>query len=137
MGQKIHPIGFRIGVIRDWESKWYLPDRGFADALYEDYKIRAYIKKNLAAAAISHIEIERAAGRVKVTLHTAKPGIIIGRGGKGVDELRAALIKMTKKDVHVSVQEIRHPDIDAQLSRSQWLSRSRKEFRISAPCGSL
>jgi small subunit ribosomal protein S3 len=115
LGQKIHPIGFRIGVIRDWESKWYLPDRGFADALYEDYKIRRHVKKNLYAAAISRVEIERAGNRVKVTLHTAKPGIIIGRAGKGVDDLKAALEKLTKKQVHVSVQEIRHPDLDAQL----------------------
>src|SRR5579884_2804574 len=92
-----------------------MPDRSFADALYEDYKIRRYIKKNHAAAAISRVEIERAGNRVKVTLHTAKPGIIIGRGGKGVDDLRAALERMTKKQVHVSVQEIRHPDMDAQL----------------------
>ena len=115
MGQKIHPIGFRVGVIRDWESKWYLPDRGFAEALYEDYKIRAHVKKQLATAAISRVEIERAGNRVKATLHTAKPGIIIGRGGQGVDTLKAALEKLTKKQVHVSVQEIRHPDIDAQL----------------------
>jgi small subunit ribosomal protein S3 len=115
LGQKVHPIGFRIGVIRDWESKWYLPARGFADALYEDYKIRRYIKKNLSAAAISHIEIERAGNRVKATLHTAKPGIIIGRGGKGVDDLKATLEKLTKKQVHVSVQEIRQPDMNAQL----------------------
>ena len=130
MGQKVHPIGFRIGVIRDWESKWYLPPRAFADALYEDYKIRRFIKgtdsnratkkigamqKNLASAAISHVEIERAGNRLKITLHTAKPGIIIGRGGKGVEDLKDALNALTKKEVHVIVQEIRHPDIDAQL----------------------
>lgn len=130
MGQKVHPIGFRVGVIRDWESKWYLPQRSFAAALYEDYKIRRYIKgtdagksdrqnaviqRNLAAAAISHVEIERAGNRVKATLHTAKPGIIIGRAGKGVDELKAALERLTKKQVHISVQEIRHPDSVAQL----------------------
>jgi small subunit ribosomal protein S3 len=115
LGQKVHPIGFRIGVIRDTESKWYLPKRGFADALYEDYLIRRFIKKQLSAAAISRVEIERAGNRVKATLHTAKPGIIIGRGGQGVDILRGRLEKLTKKQVHVSVQEIRHPDMDAQL----------------------
>jgi small subunit ribosomal protein S3 len=117
LGQKVHPIGFRIGVIRETESKWYLPKRGFADALYEDYRIRRYIKKHpqLANAAIARVEIERAGNRIKATLHTAKPGIIIGRGGKGVDDLKADLEKLTKKQVHVSVQEIRHPDIDAQL----------------------
>ena len=115
MGQKVHPIGFRLGVIRDPDSKWYLPKRGFAEAVYEDYKIRRYVKKNLYQAAISHVEIERAGNRIKATLNTAKPGIIIGRGGKGVDELKAALEKLTKKQVHVSVNEIRQPDMNAQL----------------------
>jgi small subunit ribosomal protein S3 len=114
LGQKIHPIGFRIGVIRDWESKWYL-DKGYADGIYEDHRIRQHIKKNHENAAISRVEIERPGGTVRVTLHTAKPGIFIGRGGKGVDDVRAALEKLTKKRVHVNVQEIRHPDIDAQL----------------------
>jgi small subunit ribosomal protein S3 len=106
-----------VGVIRDTDSTWYLPKRGFADALYEDYLIRRHVKKHrvLSNAAISRIEIERAGNRVKVTLHTAKPGIIIGRQGKGVDDLKAELEKMTKKQVHVSVIEIRHPDSDAQL----------------------
>ncbi|HEY3298420.1 MAG TPA: 30S ribosomal protein S3 [Armatimonadota bacterium] len=114
MGQKIHPIGFRVGVIRDWDSKWYL-DKGYAAALVEDIRMRRFIKNKLSSAAISRIEIERAANRVKVTLHTARPGIIIGRGGKGVDDLRLALDKMTGKQVHVNVQEIRRPDIDGQL----------------------
>lgn len=114
MGQKIHPIGFRVGVIRDWESKWYL-SKGYADALVEDVKLRQYIKNKLNAAAISKIEIERTANRVKVTLHTARPGIIIGRGGKGVDDLRADLEKTVQKTVHVNVQEIRRPELDAQL----------------------
>ncbi len=115
LGQKVHPIGFRIGVIRNTDSTWYLPKKQFADALYEDYKIRQYIKKNLAQAAISRVEIERAGNRVKATLFTAKPGIIIGRQGKGVDDLKAALDKLTGKQCHVSVQEIRQPDQDAQL----------------------
>ncbi len=131
MGQKVHPIGFRIGVIRNPDSTWYLPKRQFAAALYEDYLIRRAIKKDefqkfvkkgeekdaprLSQAAISRIEIERAGNRVKATLYTAKPGIIIGRQGKGVDVLKNALEKMTKKSVLVNVQEIRHPDIDAQL----------------------
>ena len=114
MGQKIHPIGFRIGVIRDWESKWYL-DKGYSEALYEDYKIRQWVKKRLANAAISRVEIDRPGGKVKVTLHSAKPGIIIGRGGKGVDDAKAQLEHLTKRSVHVNVNEIRHPDIDAQL----------------------
>lgn len=131
MGQKVHPIGFRIGVIRDTESNWYLPKRAFAAAVYEDYQIRRAIKKEtlnqfvakedkrdfpkLGQAAISRVHIERSGNRVKATLHTAKPGIIIGRQGKGVDLIKAALEKMTQKSVHVSVQEIRTPDSDAQL----------------------
>lgn len=114
MGQKIHPIGFRIGVIRDWESKWYL-DKGYAEALYEDYRIRQWVKNRLGNAAIARVEIERPGGTVKVTVHSAKPGIIIGRGGKGVDDVRLQLEHLTKKRVHVNIQEIRHPDIDAQL----------------------
>lgn len=114
MGQKIHPIGFRIGVIRDWESKWYA-EKDFPALLIEDAEIRKYVKKKLSMAGISRTEIERAANKIKVTLHTAKPGIIIGRGGKGVDDLRATLEKMTKKQVHVNVQEIRTPELDAQL----------------------
>ncbi len=131
MGQKVHPIGFRIGVIRNPDSTWYLPKRQFAAALYEDYQIRRAIKKDefqkfvkkgdekdaprLSQAAISRIEIERAGNRVKATLYTAKPGIIIGRQGKGIDVLKNALEKMTKKQVMVNVQEIRHPDMDGQL----------------------
>lgn len=114
MGQKVHPVGFRIGVIRDWESKWYL-DKGYASALVEDIRMRRYIKKKYFAAAISRIEIERAANRIKVTVHTARPGIIIGRGGKGVDEFRAHLEKVTGKQVAVNIQEVRRPELDAQL----------------------
>lgn len=115
MGQKVHPIGFRIGVIRDWESKWYA-DKGYADALYEDYRIRRTLKERLPNAAISNVEIERPGGALKVTVHTAKPGIIIGRGGKGADDVRAMLEKLTKKKVHLNIEEIRHPDINAQLA---------------------
>ncbi len=115
MGQKIHPIGFRIGFIKDWESRWYA-DKDFAVLLLEDYKIRKYIKSNLYAAGVSRMEIERAANKVKVTIHTAKPGIIIGRGGRGADELRVELEKLTNgKQLHLNVQEIRSPDTDAQL----------------------
>ncbi len=114
MGQKIHPIGFRVGVIRGWDSSWYA-DKNFAEFLYEDHRIRTYVKDKHGNAAISRVEIERPGGTVKVTLHTAKPGIIIGRGGKGVDDVRLQLEKLTSKKVHVNVVEIRHPDIDAQL----------------------
>lgn len=115
MGQKIHPIGFRIGFIKDWESRWYA-DKDFASLLLEDYKIRKYIKANLHSAGISRIEIERAANKVNVTIHTAKPGIIIGRGGRGADDLRVELEKLTSgKQLHLNVQEIRNPDVEAQL----------------------
>ena len=116
LGQKIHPVGFRVGVNREWESKWFL-DKGYADALVEDFHIRKFIKerRELQNAAIARVEIERAANRVKATLHTAKPGIIIGRGGKGVDDLRLLLEKLVKKSVTVNVTEIRHPELDAQL----------------------
>jgi small subunit ribosomal protein S3 len=116
MGQKIHPIGFRIGVIRDADSKWYA-DKQYAAFVLEDFNIRKMAKKRKGwdSAAISKIEIERQANQVKVTLHTAKPGIIIGRGGAGVDMLKADLEKLTKKTVHVNVQEIRHLESNAQL----------------------
>ena len=114
MGQKIHPVGFRVGVIRGWESKWYL-DKGYSAALVEDVRLRRRIKKRLYAAAISKIEIERAANRIKVSVHTARPGIIIGRGGKGVDELRADLERVTGKQVSVNVQEVRRPELEGQL----------------------
>lgn len=115
MGQKIHPIGFRIGVIRDWESKWYAT-KEFPALLLEDHKIRKHVKKSLNAAGVSKCEIERAANKVKVTVFAAKPGIIIGRGGKGVDDLRMDIEKISGgKMVHVNVQEIRNPELDAQL----------------------
>lgn len=115
MGQKIHPIGFRLGVFRDWDSRWYA-DKDFAKLLLEDAKIRKYVKKTLFSSGISKTEIERAANKVKITIFTAKPGLIIGRGGKGVDDLRAELEKLTLgKTVHVNVQEIRQPELDAQL----------------------
>jgi small subunit ribosomal protein S3 len=114
MGQKVHPIGFRIGVIRDWESTWYA-DKGYAARLYEDHQIRTYLKKRLSNAAISRTNIDRQADKLRVTLHTGKPGVIIGRGGRGVDELKGDLEKRFKKQVNLSVQEIRQPDLDAQL----------------------
>lgn len=116
MGQKVHPVGFRIGVIREPESKWFASEREFAELLLEDDKIRKFLKKTLYMAGVSRIEIERAANKVKVTVWAAKPGIIIGRGGRGVDDLRVDLEKITRgKTVHVNVQEIRTPELDAQL----------------------
>jgi len=116
MGQKIHTIGFRIGVIRDADSKWYA-DNQYPAFVLEDYKVRKIVKtrRGWENAAISKVEIERQANQVRVTLHTAKPGIIIGKGGAGVDLLRGDLEKLTKKTVHVNVQEIRQLETNAQL----------------------
>lgn len=117
MGQKIHPVGYRLGVIRDWDSKWYL-DKGYSDALVEDYTIRQYIRsrRELVNAAISHVDIERWPDKIQVTLHTAKPGIIIGRAGRGIEDLAAQLRRLTKKkEVLINVVEVRHPELDAQL----------------------
>ena len=114
MGQKVHPIGFRLGIIRDWESTWY-SDKDYSKRLYEDHQIRTYLRKRLANAAISRVNIDRQADKLRVTLHTGKPGVIIGRGGRGVDDLKAELEKKFGKQVNLTVQEIRQPDLDAQL----------------------
>lgn len=115
MGQKIHPKGLRIGIIRDWDAKWFAGRKDYTILLHEDVKVRNFVKKRLFAAGISRVEIERAANRLKVTIHAAKPGMIIGRGGTGVEELRKALEAMTKKQVSVNIVEIRIPEVDAQL----------------------
>ena len=115
MGQKVNPHGLRVGVIKDWDSKWYADKKNFADLLVEDNNIRKYVKKKLYTAGISKIEIERAANRVKVSIHTAKPGMVIGRGGAGVEELRAEIEKLTNKSVVINVEEIKNQDLDAQI----------------------
>ena len=114
MGQKVNPHGLRVGVIKDWDSKWYA-EKDFSDYLVEDYNIRKYLKKKLYAAGISKIEIERAAGRVKVTLYTAKPGIVIGKGGAEIEKIKADVQKYSKDKLNVEVKEIKKPDRDAQL----------------------
>ena len=115
MGQKVNPHGLRVGVIKDWDSTWFANKKDFSDLLVEDYNIRNFIKKELYQAGISKVNIERAAGKVKVSIYTQKPGVVIGRGGEGVEALRARLSKMTGKDVVVNVEEIKNPDVDAQL----------------------
>lgn len=115
MGQKVHPHGLRVGVIKDWNAKWYASNRNFADLLIEDNTIRKYIKHKLFAAGISKTEIERAANRVKLNIYTAKPGIVIGRGGEGVDQLKKELEKMTGKNVLINIVEVKNPESDAQL----------------------
>ncbi len=115
MGQKVNPHGFRVGIIKDWDSKWYADKKTFNEFLVEDYKIREYIKKKLFLSGVSKIEIERAASKIKVSVFTAKPGMVIGRGGSGVEELRVDIEKMTNKSVVINVEEIKSPELDAQL----------------------
>ena len=117
MGQKIHPLGLRVGVIRDWDAKWYA-EKEYAEYLHEDLKIRKFISSRLADAAVSTVEIERAAKRVNVSLHTAKPGMVIGKGGSEVENLRKGLVKLTGKkpnEIHINIVEIKKPDMDAKL----------------------
>ena len=114
MGQKINPTGLRVGIIRDWDAKWYA-EKEYANYLHEDLRIREYIAKKLSDASISQIEIERAANRVNVSLHTAKPGMVIGKGGSEVDSLRKKLNELTGKRVHINIVEIKKPDLDAKL----------------------
>ena len=114
MGQKVNPHGLRVGVIKDWDSKWYA-DKDFADFLVEDYNIRAYLKKKLNNAGVSKIEIERASDRVKVVIFTAKPGVIIGKGGAEIEVTKKELSKLTDKKILVDIKEIKRPDRDAQL----------------------
>jgi small subunit ribosomal protein S3 len=115
MGQKIHPHGLRVGVIKDWDTRWISKKKDFADYLKEDYDIRKFLKEKLYTAGISKIEIERAANKTTVNIFASKPGIIIGKGGTGVDLLKAEVAKRVGKVVNVNIMEVRKPDIDAQL----------------------
>lgn len=131
MGQKVNPVGLRVGIIRDWESKWYA-GKDFGTLLMEDVKIREYLKTKLKESAVSKIEIERAANRVNVTIHTAKPGMVIGRGGAEVEVLRGEITKIASgKKVHINIAEIKNQELDAILvaeSIAQQLER-RVSFR--------
>jgi len=114
LGQKVHPIGFRLGVIRTWDSRWYA-EGNYAALLHEDIKLRAYLKKRLYHAGISKIEIERAANKAKINIFAARPGIIIGKKGSEVEALKKELAKLTDKEVFINIQEVRKPEVDAQL----------------------
>ena len=114
MGQKVNPHGLRVGIIKDWDTKWYA-EKDFADYLVEDVKIRKFIKKKLYAAGVSKIAIERTAGRVKISVYTAKPGIVIGKNGQAIEELKGEIQKMTSQKVAVNIEEIKRPETDAQL----------------------
>ena len=115
MGQKMHPQGLRIGVIKDWNSKWYADSKNFSDYLVEDHKIREYVKKKLFASGISKIEIERTAKMIRVNVYTAKPGLVIGKGGALADTLKNDLQKMIGKEINLNIVEVKNIDLDAQL----------------------
>ncbi|KAB7704614.1 30S ribosomal protein S3 [Bacillus aerolatus] len=114
MGQKVHPNGLRVGIIRDWDSKWYA-EKDYASLLHEDLKVREYIENRLKDASVSRVEIERAANRINITVHTAKPGMVIGKGGSEVEALRKSLNELTSKRVHINIVEIKRADLDAKL----------------------
>ena len=130
MGQKVNPHGLRVGVIKDWDSKWYA-EKDFADNLVEDHEIRTFLKKRLYSAGISKIEIERASDRVKIIVYTAKPGVVIGKGGSEIEKVKAELQKMTDKKVIVDIKEVKRPDKDAQLVAENIAQQL--ENRISFP----
>lgn len=114
MGQKVNPHGMRVGIIKDWNSKWYA-EADFADNLVEDYNIRKFLKKKLYSAGVSKIDIERASDRVKITIYTAKPGIVIGKGGAEIEKLKGEVSKLTSKKLFVDIKEVKRPDKEAQL----------------------
>ena len=115
MGQKVNPHGLRVGVIKDWDSRWFAEGKDFADSLVEDYNIRKFLKKKLEPAGISKIEVERTADRVRVIIYTAKPGVVIGKGGAEIEKLKTEVQKYTTKKLFVDIKEIKRPDRDAQL----------------------
>jgi small subunit ribosomal protein S3 len=115
MGQKINPTGLRIGVIKDWESRWYAKKSDFGDTLVEDYELREYLLETLAPAGVPKVEIERTAKRVRINIHVAKPGMVIGRGGAEIEKLKATLEKKLKKDVSLNIIEIKNPDVNSTL----------------------
>jgi small subunit ribosomal protein S3 len=114
MGRKVHPTSFRLGIIKDWQSRWYA-DRNYADLLLEDVRIRKTVGQRLTGASLSKIEIQRSANQIEVTLHTAKPGVVIGKGGQAVDQLRKDLETMTGKKVKINIEEVKQPELDAYL----------------------
>jgi small subunit ribosomal protein S3 len=128
MGQKVNPHGLRIGIIKDWDTKWYANDKNFSDFLIEDVKIRKYVKKKLYISGISKIEIERAANKIKVNINTAKPGLVIGKGGTGIEEIRRELEKMTQKSVLINITEIKMPEVEAQLVAENIASQLEKRI---------
>lgn len=115
MGQKVHPIGIRLGIVKDWTSKWYADSKNYADLLNTDLETRAYLKDRLKQASVSRIQIDRPAKNAHITIHTARPGLVIGKKGEDIDALRAEVTKRMGIPVHISIEEIRKPELDAQL----------------------
>jgi small subunit ribosomal protein S3 len=115
MGQKVHPTGIRLGIVKDWTSKWYASTRDYADVLNKDMEVRAFLKKRLAQASVSRIQINRPAKNAHITIHTARPGVVIGKKGEDIDALRKVVSQMMGIPVHISIEEIRKPELDAQL----------------------
>ena len=138
MGQKTNPIGFRLIVNKDWRSKWYANKKDFGALLVEDHKIRQLLKSKLQAAAVPRIQIERAASRCRITIHSARPGVVIGRKGAEIDKIKEELTRMTGKEVYVEIAEVKNPELDAQLvaenicmqlERRVAFRRAMKEYR--------
>ncbi|MFZ2315491.1 MAG: 30S ribosomal protein S3 [Gammaproteobacteria bacterium] len=115
MGQKVNPIGIRLGIVKDWASRWYSSAKDFSDTLYADMKVREHLRKRLAQAGVSHIQIDRPAKNARVTVHTARPGVIIGKSGRDVEAIRDEISKIVKVPVHVTIEEVRKPELDAKL----------------------
>ena len=115
MGHKTHPIGFRLGVTKTWLSRWYLPGRAYAATIHQDVRLRKIVKQQLGHAGVAKIEIERTAGKVRIIIHTARPGLVIGKKGAGIDALRVDLVRLIGGEVAIDIQEIRKPELDAQL----------------------
>ena len=115
MGQKVHPIGLRIALNRDWQSKWYAPSKEFGAMLIEDLKIRDFVKRKLYASGVAHVKIERVTDRIRVTVYTARPGLVIGTKGGDINKLRDELKQFTKRDIYIEIEEIKRPELEAQL----------------------
>ncbi|MCK5721417.1 MAG: 30S ribosomal protein S3, partial [Gammaproteobacteria bacterium] len=116
MGQKVHPTGIRLGIIKDWTSKWYANSKQYPEFLNSDLEVRAFLKKKLAQSSVSRIQIERTAGNANITIHTARPGLVIGKKGEDIERLRNEVTKMMGlPNVHINIEEIRKPELDAQL----------------------
>ncbi len=147
MGQKVNPKGLRLGITEEWESKWYAPKKDFGETLNKDIKIREFLAKELKNAAVAKVIIERTPKRCDITINTAKPGVIIGRGGEDIDKLRKKVSKLVGEDVHISIVEVKNPDLDAKLvadniaaqieARAPFRSAQKRAIRNTMKAGAL